>query len=845
MNSFAHLSLLAQSGSAPSGPGLESLTATEWNPPRTPLGWSLLLGVAAALLAWTVWLYVRDTRSLPRPLRAGLLALRIGVIVCLGVIAFDPRERTQTTAVRPSRVALLVDTSQSMQLPADPTGGASGDVSETRAEAVARELADSDLIEELRRTHKVQIFGFDAGAELIAELPRDGDLPEETSTGGTAAVEDSPADGAAAALARLEPDGGETRLGEAISDALRQVRGPTLAGAIVISDGGQNAGAGADAAVGRAARDGVPLYPVGVGSTERPADVRVTDLSAPTDVRFAPERERQDPFEIRAFLAAEGLAGQTATVVLTRSPAGSDPAETPGETLETRTLALPADGESAEVTFEREPAETGRFRYTVTLSPPPGAREARTDDNARSAVVNARSRPTGVLLIAGGPNRDYRFLQTALARQATAEVDVLLQSVDPAELPGVTQDGDALLAEFPESFPLRPPGDARPESSPDRYDVVLALDADWSRISPESVEALSRWVDRQRGGLIFAAGDVYSPQLTDDAAFAGVRNLLPVRLAPRSLVEASDESTRPWQPELTDAAAEDGVLDLDPEQPGDLSAWSQFEGFYRAYPTRGVKDLATVLMLHGDPRNTGDGTTVLIADQRFGGGRVFYLGTTEFWRLRANGPELFERFWTNLIRSAAEGRATEGDEPALFLIDRSEVPVGEPVRIAVGLRDARGEPIEAGTVRVTVDGPDGFPVPGSPLTLSPVPGRPGRFESPFTPPRAGRFTLTLDGDDVGSPEDVVASITATLPELELSTVRQEVPTLTALAEGTEGRYVLLADAAATLPGLIESRDRTVTVEESVRALWDVRWMLFLIVGLFSLEWLIRKLSRLA
>ena len=132
---------LAQAASAAAGvaadPSVESLTATEWNPPRSPLGWGLLLGVGGLLLAWTVWLYIRDTRALPRALRVGLLALRIGVIVCLGVIAFDPRERTQTTAVRPSRVAVLVDVSQSMRLPAAPDGADGGDPDRTRADAVA------------------------------------------------------------------------------------------------------------------------------------------------------------------------------------------------------------------------------------------------------------------------------------------------------------------------------------------------------------------------------------------------------------------------------------------------------------------------------------------------------------------------------------------------------------------------------------------------------------------------------------------------------------------------------------------------------------------------------------
>ena len=809
----------------------ESLTATEWNPPRSPPGWGALLGVAAALLAWTVWLYVRDARFLPRAVRAFLLALRISALVCLGVVALDPRERTQTTAVRPSRVAVLVDASQSMAFPAGDPGDADGG---TRADAVRNSLAASRVVEELRERHAVQVFRFAAGADLVAEFPkRDPADPDDRD--------------AALPTDAFAPTGGETRLGESVADAVRQARGPTLAGVVVLSDGGQNAGAGADAAVGRAVRADVPIVAVGVGGTEPPADVRVADVSAPTDVRFSPERERQDPFEVRAFLAADGLAGRPATVTLARAPADADPGAGDGEVLETRSVPLPADGETAEVTFEREPDAAGRFRYTVRVAPPPGARQVRADDDARSAVVTARSRPTAVLLIAGGPNRDYRFLQTALARQATAEVDVLLQSVDPDELPGVTQDGDALLAEFPQAFPRRPPpssGD-RPAESPDRYDVVLAMDADWSRVSDAGRDALKEWVGTQRGGFAFVAGDVYTPKLTDEPAFAGLRDLLPVRLAPRSIVEATNESSRPWPVEIADAAAAAGVLDLDPQSPGTFAAWRALEGFYRAYPTRGTKDLARILLLHGDPGGAGGGRTVLLADQRFGGGRVFYLGSGEIWRLRKLGPGLFERFWTNLIRAAAEGRATEGDAPARFLLDAPRVAVGDPVRVRVGLRDARGNPAERDGVRVGVEGPDGNPVPESPLTLLPAAGRPGQFEATFSPRRAGRYRLTLDAIEAGGSEPVVAEFVAELPELERRTVRQDVAVLTALAEGTGGAYLPLADAAAKLPGLLEPRDRTVTVDESVRALWDERWMLLLIVALLGCEWLTRKLFRLA
>ena len=70
------------------------------------------------------------------------------------------------------------------------------------------------------------------------------------------------------------------------------------------------------------------------------------------------------------------------------------------------------------------------------------------------------------------------------------------------------------------------------------------------------------------------------------------------------------------------------------------------------------------------------------------------------------------------------------------------------------------------------------------------------------------------------------------------------PALTALVAGTGGAYLPLADVG-DLPGLIEPRDRTVTIDESVRALWDEPWMLGLIVALLGVEWLTRKLLRLA
>ena len=829
-----------------------SLRVVEWSPPATPLGWGVLLGVGALLVLWTVRLDLRDTRGRSPVLRFWLMTLRLGVIAGLALIVLNPEERTQTTARRDSRVLVLADTSLSMSDPsASLTAEPPADAEEppTRSAAVAELLADSPLLAELRKTHAVEAFTFDTNPAEVAALPRD--VPGEAG-GDPAAGRPVPPDWADL----LTPTGLETRLGESLVEVIRRERGPSLAGVVVLSDGGLNAGTGADDAAALAERDGVPVFTVGVGGLDRPANLAVTDVVAPTDVRFGKGRERQDPFEVRAFLTAERLGGRTARVELLRRQADA-PADT-DEVVDTAEFPIPADGDDSgepgeplEVAFELEPEEPGTFRYTVRAAVSGGAAagggaESREDDNARGKTVRVLGRNTAVLLIAGGPGRDYRFLRTVLARSATVEADVWLQTVRPEELPGVSQEADDLLVEFPPAFPLRPAADRLPDT-PDAartYDVVIALDADWNALPPEGRRSLVEWVDGQRGGLVVMAGTVFTPRLADAGPdLAPIRQLLPVGLAPQSLLELSaDSATQPWPVGITDEGRGNDLLRLDPDPTTADAVWEQFEGFYRAYPTRGPKDLATVLAVHTDPRSGEDGPAVLVAEQLFGSGKVLYFGSDETWRLRALGEEFFERLWTNAIRTAGEGRLRGGDEPVTFLVDRDEYLLGEPIPVRVRVRDARGRPVDGEPPALTVRSTGGEER-SLPARLRPSAGRPGQYETVLRPTRAGRLVLTVAPPDGGDPASEALEVR--LPKLERLTVRQDRELLTALADRTGGEYLPLSEAAARLPARLPDRSRTVTIDERLRALWDRTWVLAVLVGLLGVEWLTRKLARLA
>ena len=108
-----------------------------------------------------------------------------------------------------------------------------------------------------------------------------------------------------------------------------------------------------------------------------------------------------------------------------------------------------------------------------------------------------KGKPTRVLLIAGGPSREYQFLRNLLNRDTKhIQLDVLLQS-----RPEGGFEDPAYLGTFPNREELA------------HYDVVVAMDPEWDRLGPETADALEHWVADEAGGLILVPGVVNAGSL--------------------------------------------------------------------------------------------------------------------------------------------------------------------------------------------------------------------------------------------------------------------------------------------------------------------------------------------
>lgn len=792
----------------------------EYDTPDSGWGWLLLLsglGLVLLLSFRTVW---KDSVQLPLFWRCWMAVLRLGVLVALIAIVFNPHERTQKMSFRPSRVAVLVDTSLSMRHPnqlvaANASSPASRNVV-SRMEAVEKLLADSPLIKDLQKNHQVSIYSFDKTLVGPLHVFQKQDSPEDTSTPTSEknSVPDQPDWNTL-----LQPQGLETRLGELLGQLIREINGSTLSGIIIATDGASNAGTDLLSANEAAKESKVRLIPLGVGSPVQPANIQISKIIAPTDVQFG------DGFEITAIVQAIGMPGKNITIELLRKV----PGEAEPTIVETRDILLPAeDSLPLDIKFERTPAEEGEIGYVVRARGNQLAGDANAMDNELAHSVNVFSRPTRVLVIAGGPMRDYRFARTMLYRHPSIQSSVWLQSAPP----GVSQDANELLYEFPERADLF------------EYDVVLAFDVNWELLSAEQMQNLNEWVSSAGGGIVMVAGDVYTPKLAQESEkYQSILDLYPVFINSFVRDYLDEEATQIRRIEWTQAGLDAGFLMLTDDPATSRQLWENFPGIYRCYPSNGAKAAATVYAHFPDPKTqTEFGFSILMASQYYGEGRCFYLGSPEMWRLRSVEEDYYDRFWTKLIRNIGQGRTKRGTKRGTLILERDEYVLGQTVSVRVRLLDPEFKPLIQESVPMEVIDPRGRPLIPN-LLLMQDRNRPGEYVASFRASLPGkyRFEVTVPNS---KGQVVDGNLTVLLPRLEDESLSQNVKGLKELARDTGGQYLALEEAEQ-IPALLPDQGEEFLVDERLKTLWDQAWVFFLLAGLLAVEWLTRKLFKLA
>jgi hypothetical protein len=734
---------------------------------------------------------------------------------------------------------VLVDTSSSMGLTDVAGAGVSG--SSSRAQEVAAVLRDSDLLPALGRTHEVVVFRFDETLRRIASFAK-GEANRGEKIEGATASEATP-EGIDWSEA-LTPSGSETRLGQSLEQLIHEERNSPVAGIVLLTDGGQNAGSTPEAAVDLARDAEIPVFTVGIGSLREPANVRVYKIEAVSKAFPG------DPFTVTGLIQTQGradeLAGTSVTAeLLQRDTAGQsgDAAPGTGAVVQTEQILLGAPGESVPVKFQMPPP-TKIGKKTLCLRVRPLAGDSNPADDFAETVVDVVDRKDRVLLLAGGPTREYRFVRNLLHRDSSMTVDVLLQTAQA----GMSQEAAEVLDDFPAT---------REEMF--SYDCVLAFDADWQALAPAQIDLLESWVAEQAGGMIVVAGPVYTGEVVggwvqdESPAMEKIRAMIPVEFPQHVSVweAATYVAKEPWPLEFEREGLEAEFLWLDETQTASQLAWAGFQGVYSHQPVRGVKMAATVYARFSDPRSgQGEKRPAFLAGQFYGSGQVFYIGSGEMWRLRGLDPGYFERFYTQLIRHVSQGRLFRQSSRGLLMVAQDRYVLGNSVKIRAQLTNAQLAPLDEPGVPLQVIRPDGGV---NTIRLGPDPTRVGTYGGEITVLQEGGYRLELPIPG-GGDQRITRSIQVSLPDLERQNPARNEALLNRIAEGTGARYfddlreAVDGDGPDPLVKWLRDRTQTSILTAAPDRLWEetgMRWAMAILCGLLCLEWLLRRLFKLA
>ena len=576
-------------------------------------GWLMFLAILAALFVW--WSYARQEahRELPRWRRWCLAGLRMGLLFLIlmllmrPVLALDLEENIRRT------VLLLVDATKSMNI-RDQRGD---EADQKRAElgmgaidnlTQPLDTARAAEAKRISRAELVKAVLENSSLHLLDDLNRSFNV-ETYTFGQTAAPVAGPT-----WLLDYRPGGNSTAIGDSVRDVLERKRGQPVAGIVLITDGGNNAGSPPAEAAEGASRDGVPIFAYGVGITS-PRDIIVSHLSAP-EIAFA-----KDEMSVTVEVRGQGLAGEKGHLTLTL---GND---------EVASKDLTFSGADEIVPLSFTPRTKGEFDLKASI--PARDDEASVDNNSVVQRVRVIDDKIKVLYIEQTPRWEFRFLQEVLLRDRRIAPSFVLLEGDPAL---AQEEGTPYLEKFPET-----------KEALLKYDMVIVGDVDPKTFTADQLDGLETFVSKFGGASLFIAGRNNMP---DGYRGTPVEKMLPVELEPYKDEESGDRTIKLA---LTPLGRTSEMLRLAPDEESNAALWAKFPFIYWDAKVARPKPAAQVLVEDPDPaRASRFGNMPVLATQQYGVGQVFYLGTDDLWRWRKGaGVNEYPALWGQVVQGAA------------------------------------------------------------------------------------------------------------------------------------------------------------------------------------------------
>ena len=726
----------------------------------SPFPWWLAVVLLAAAAVAAYHAYARPIIPLSVQRRGVLMGLRFAAFLCLLLFLAQP-VRLEPAAATEAVVPVLLDQSRSMAV-ADVDGRPRMDA----AVALIRDRISPALGDDFQ----MELWAF---GETLAR----------------------------ADLATVRAEARRSDLSAALDVVRTRYAARSIAGIVVVSDGGDTGGELADPV-------GSPVFTVGVGSPAVSRDREVIDLTAGHAV------VADSVVDLGISAVAHGFDAEPFEVRVLKD----------GQPLQVLQVTPPADGAVVREIVAVSPKPESATLYTVEI--PVDPTELVPENNVRSVLVQPSGRPRRVLLVEGAPGYDHSFLKRALSDDSGIMVDSVIRKGqnDRGErtfyIQGAAERTRALASGYPTT-----------REALFAYDAVILANVEAALLRPAQIEATVAFIAERGGGLL-----VMGARSFEGAGLRGtpLETLLPLALTGRGgaggfgLRDAAGTSHRIA---LTADGESHPIMRLGGGVAETRSRWDAAPALGNVVPLGPPRPGAAVLAT-----TMGEETAArpVIAVQRFGRGRTMLFAGEASWRWKMLSPSTdrtHEMFW----KQTARWLGADAPEPVMLRIEGGRAE-GDPLRIDVVVADAAFAPVLDATVRVRVTDPNGAAREAS---ATPVAGETGRYVAEVEPARRGVYQVAVFAERGASELGrAAAAVLVGGADLELTDPRRQDAVLQRLADTSGGRF-LDADGIDELAVILRGHAARLA-PPSVHDLWDTLWGFLLVVGVLSVEWGLRR-----
>jgi uncharacterized membrane protein len=611
-------------------------------------------------------------------------------------------------------------------------------------------------------------------------------------------------------LAPLIADGRATDIMQSLQDVHQEYRDTPLAGVVVMSDGIVTAG---DARVEAARQGGIPVVTIGLGDPERYRDIQIAAIEAPN---FAFLHSSVD---IEVTVKGWGYKGQVIPLVLKQE----------GRILSTSNLLLDADRATRRATFTMTPKEVGRYRLSVET--PVQVGETLRTNNQRDFQLQVRRDKIRVLVVSGRPSWNYRFLRRALKSDPSVDLISFIILRTPTDVVNVPDDQLSLIP-FPTNRLFT--------EELSNFDLLIFDNFSYLLYFPMLyLENIRKFVD-EGGAFAMFGGD----QSFDLGGFTStpIEEILPVTLERLGQGYMSGQVKM----ELTPEGLQHPITKLAPSAEDTQRIWQEMpplRGFNRALRP---KPEAVTLGVAG---NGQANRTPLMATMQYGEGRTLAFLSDQFWRWNFEmvGAQGGNHHYLNMVHQMVRWLVKEPSlRPVQLFSDKDGYQLGESVTLRIKVLDHDFSPASGAVLNLVVRDPHGQSIHVNTLPTD----EPGEFQAALKAEQLGAFRVEVDarlGDRHLGRDVLIYEVTSSTAESLHGAPDHE--TLRQLAAASNGRFFVAsevdADFGSVLREVLKRDLQYKIVEERALHLRHTPSAFLVLVGLFGIEWFLRRRAGLA